>query len=47
MTNALGRGVGVSYIAQRVQREPLDQTDLRNGVDATLGGVEEHSRRWR
>jgi hypothetical protein len=26
------------YIAQRVQREPLDQTDLKNGVDTTLGG---------
>jgi hypothetical protein len=38
MTYALGRGLGSLYIAQRVQREPLDQTDLRNGVDATLGG---------
>ena len=28
-------GQGMIYIAQSVQREPLDQTDLRNGVDAT------------
>jgi hypothetical protein len=27
-------GLGSSYIAQRVQRESLDQTDLKNGVDA-------------
>jgi hypothetical protein len=26
------------YIALGVQREPLDQTDLKDGVDATLGG---------
>jgi hypothetical protein len=26
--------LGSPYIAQRVQREPLDQTDLKNGVDA-------------
>jgi hypothetical protein len=26
------------YIALRVEREPLDQTDLKNGVDAILGG---------
>jgi hypothetical protein len=32
-----GGGLGSPYIAQRVQREPLDQTDLRNSVDATLG----------
>jgi hypothetical protein len=32
-----GGGLGSPYTAQRVQREPLDQTDLRNGVDATLG----------
>jgi hypothetical protein len=38
MTYTLGRGLGSPYIAQRVQHEPLDQTDLRNGVDATLGG---------
>jgi hypothetical protein len=31
-------GLGSVYIAQRVQREPLDQTDLKNGVDAILGG---------
>jgi hypothetical protein len=28
------QGVGVPYIAQRVQYEPLDQTDLKNSVDA-------------
>jgi hypothetical protein len=33
-----GGGLGSAYIAQGVQREPLDQTDLKNGVDATLGG---------
>jgi hypothetical protein len=38
MTYAIGRGLGSPYIAQRVQRKPLDQTDLRNSVDATLGG---------
>jgi hypothetical protein len=27
-------GLGSPYIAQRVQREPLDQTDLKNSVDA-------------
>jgi hypothetical protein len=32
MTYALG-GLGSPYVAQRVQREPLDQTDLKNGVD--------------
>jgi hypothetical protein len=26
------------YIARGVQHEPLDQTDLRNGVNAILGG---------
>jgi hypothetical protein len=31
-------GLGFVYIAQRVQREPLDQTDLKNGVDAILEG---------
>jgi hypothetical protein len=31
----MAQGAGVSlYIAKRVQREPLDETDLRNGVDA-------------
>ena len=28
------RGVTV-YIGQSVQREPLDQTDLKDGIDAT------------
>jgi hypothetical protein len=37
MTYASERGLRSLYIAQRVQHEPLDQTDLRNGVDATLG----------
>jgi hypothetical protein len=31
-------GLGSSYIAQRVQREPLDQTNLKNGIDAVYGG---------
>jgi hypothetical protein len=35
---ASGRGQRPAYIALRVKREPLDQTNLRNGVDATLGG---------
>jgi hypothetical protein len=35
---ALGRGTRSIYIALRVQCEPLDQTNLKNGVDATLGG---------
>ena len=26
---------GLDYIALRVQREPLDQTDLSNGLDAS------------
>jgi hypothetical protein len=34
MTYALG-GLGSAYIAQILQREPLDQTDLKNVVDAT------------
>ena len=29
------QGAGVAYIGRSVQREPLDQTDLRNDVDAT------------
>jgi hypothetical protein len=28
---------GPGYIALGVQCEPLDQTDLKDGVDATLG----------
>jgi hypothetical protein len=32
------RGLGSIYIAQSVQREPLDQTNLKDGVDAILGG---------
>jgi hypothetical protein len=27
-----------AYIALGLEREPLNQMDLRNGVDATLGG---------
>ena len=30
-----GAGRGLVYIGQSVQHEPLDQTDLKNGVDAT------------
>jgi hypothetical protein len=32
------KGAGPGYIALRVKREPLDQTNLKNGVDAILGG---------
>jgi hypothetical protein len=32
-----GRGQRSIYIALRVQREPLDQTDLKNNVDEPLG----------
>jgi hypothetical protein len=32
------RGAGPNYIALRVQREPLDQTDLKDGLDAILRG---------
>jgi hypothetical protein len=35
--DALG-GLRSAYIALGVEREPLDQTDLRNGVNETLGG---------
>ena len=28
-------GQGLIYIGQSVQREPVDQTDLKDGVDAT------------
>jgi hypothetical protein len=31
-------GTGPSYIALRVKHVPLDQTDLKDGVDAILGG---------
>jgi hypothetical protein len=31
-------GLGSIYIAQGVQREPLDQTNLKDGVDTILGG---------
>jgi hypothetical protein len=34
------RGPGPGYIALRVKREPLDQTDLRDDLDAILGGRE-------
>jgi hypothetical protein len=40
ISNALmppGR-LGSVYIAHGVQREPLDQTDLKDDVDAILGG---------
>jgi hypothetical protein len=33
-------GLGSVYIALRVQREPLDQTELSNGIDAIIGGGE-------
>jgi hypothetical protein len=38
MTYASRKGLGFAYIAQGVQHEPLDQTDLKDGMDATLGG---------
>jgi shikimate kinase len=31
-------GSGPSYIALVVQHEPLDQIDLKDNVNATLGG---------
>jgi hypothetical protein len=31
-------GLGLVYLAQGVQHEPLDQTNLKDGVDAILGG---------
>jgi hypothetical protein len=31
-------GAKPGYIALRVKREPLDQTDMKNNVDAILGG---------
>jgi hypothetical protein len=31
-------GLGSAYIALGLERELLHQMDLRNGVDATLGG---------
>ena len=31
----LGERQGLDYIALRVQREPLNQTDLSNGLDAS------------
>jgi hypothetical protein len=30
--------MGSVYIAQRVEREPSDQTNLKDGVDAIRGG---------
>ena len=48
-SDAWGRQ-GLDYIALRVQREPLDQTDLSNDLDAILKAVENrHSKvadRW-
>jgi hypothetical protein len=35
-----GGGLGSAYIAQEVQCEPLDQTDLKDGMDTTLGDGE-------
>jgi hypothetical protein len=32
------RGCMPVFIALGLQREPLDQTDLKNGIDAILGG---------
>jgi hypothetical protein len=33
--DAEGEGQWLVYIARSLQREPLDQTDLRNGGDAS------------
>ena len=33
-------GQGLIYIGRSVQREPLDQTDLKDGIDATKEVVE-------
>jgi hypothetical protein len=35
---APSREAGPGYISLGVEREPLDQTDLKNGVDAIIGG---------
>ena len=32
-------GAGAAYIGQSVQHEPLDQTDLKDGVDASYEAV--------
>jgi hypothetical protein len=32
------KGAGLGYIALRVKHEPLDQTDLKDDIDAILGG---------
>jgi hypothetical protein len=34
----MSRGAGSAYIALGVEHEPLDQTDLKNGMDAFIGG---------
>ena len=39
MSNASRGGCRLDYIALRVQREPLDQTDLSNGLDASSKAV--------
>jgi hypothetical protein len=39
MADALREGHGIVYIAQSLQREPLDQTDLRNDRDASYKAV--------
>ena len=40
MRHALEGGCRLVYIAQSVQREPLDQTHLKNDGDAILKAVE-------
>jgi hypothetical protein len=32
------RGLGHVFVVLRVERQPLDETDLKDGVDAILGG---------
>jgi hypothetical protein len=39
-------GLGFAYIAQSLQHEPLDQTNLRNGVDVTQESVGNRHSNW-
>ena len=41
MTRVMPRGwQGLVYICRSIQREPLDKTDLKDGIDATYKAVE-------
>jgi hypothetical protein len=35
---ASSKGAELGYIAMWVKRDPLDQTDLKNGINAILSG---------